>query len=169
VVIRAGLKRQHEMATDMSQALNRWNEGDQARFEQMFGTRSPAARRTLQRLAQRESSSGLTVKNFRIATSADYGGRDPSGVMAFVHPEDVSHTIYIGGLFWTGGADAVGATIFHEYSHFNDVGPTQDRFGQWYGGMLVNSPYLMKELRDKRPDLSIWHSYTIENYAKGQK
>jgi hypothetical protein len=35
--------------------------------------------------------------------------------------------------------------------------------------MLVNSPYLMKELRDKRPDLSIWHSYTIENYAKGQK
>jgi RHS repeat-associated protein len=169
VIIRGGIKRQQEFAGNMLNSLSRWNENDQSEFERAFGTRSAQARRTIQALAQKEKNSGLKVKNFRIATSSDFGGRDPSGVFAFVHPEDASHTIYVGGLFWGGSLDEIGGTIFHEFSHFNNIGPTQDRFGQWYGGMLINSPFLMRELREKRPDLSIWHSYSIENYAKGVK
>jgi hypothetical protein len=169
VIIRGGIKRQQEFAGNMLNSLSRWNENDQAEFERAFGTRSAKARRTMQALAQKEKNSGLTVKNFRIATASDYDGRDPSGIFALVHPDDASHTIYVGGLFWGGSLDEIGGTIFHEFSHFNNIGPTQDRFGQWYGGMLINSPLLMRELRDARPDLSIWHSYTIENYAKGIK
>jgi len=63
-------------------------------------------------------------------TVAAYECDDLANVYAYVYPTDTSHTIYVCSAFWgarvIGGFDTQSGTLFHEFSHFNNIGGTDD-------------------------------------------
>ena len=66
-VIEQALVDQKEMLVSKKEALNRWNENDQAHFEKWFGVKDEAARKAIQERVDKmlELNKTYTVKNFQ--------------------------------------------------------------------------------------------------------
>jgi hypothetical protein len=168
IYVKGVIQRVPGLAQGMIDSLTRWNSDDQTFFYNHFGRRDAAARLKILKMARaaKAVATELGADNFRNTRPTDFP-RDPASVYAWVYPGDPTRTIYLGGLFFNQTLERAAGTVLHEISHFTDVGDTQDRFPDHNYGRVVNSPFLMKELRMQRPDLTIQHSYTVHYYALG--
>lgn len=121
-----------EMLLLMRQALERWNEQDQALFRQWFGTTDEAFR---QQMLERVNNTIDAVENssngmFRLPEPDE----DSSGLNAYVYGSRTDpKEIYLGDNWFdglaedsTGGRNSRPATVIHEFSHFDDIGGTED-------------------------------------------
>ena len=109
-------------------------------------------------------NSKMTVDNFVLA--------DPSkaGRFAFVHRDDMTHTVNIDVEFYDSemtGVDSKPGALSHEMSHFTDIGGTYDRFKDYANGSLVYGPTASHALAQARPDLALQHADSFEYYLEG--
>ena len=121
-----------EMLALMKEALERWNEEDQALFEQWFGTVDEEFR---QEMLDRVNNTIEAVENssnemFRLPAP----DMDKTGLNAYVYGSRTANKeIYLGDNWFdglsedsTGGRNSRPATLIHEFSHFDDIGDTKD-------------------------------------------
>ncbi|HEX7686428.1 MAG TPA: M35 family metallo-endopeptidase [Burkholderiaceae bacterium] len=164
--ITQALAGQRQMLLDKKAALARWNDADQAAFQKSFGTTTDAAKATIAGRIDRmlDLNSKMTVDNFVLA--------DPSkaGRFAFVHRDDMTHTVNIDGEFYDSpmtGIDSKPGALSHEMSHFTDIGDTFDKFDGYNADKPVYGPDASHLLAQTRPDLALQHADSFEYYLEG--
>jgi len=71
-----------------------------------------------------------TITRVRTNQVVAYACDDMANVFAYVYPADATHTIYLCSVFWNvdriGGYDTQSGTLYHELTHFNNIGGTGD-------------------------------------------
>jgi len=94
--------------------------GNSATYLEWFGAYTDA------RWTIAEEVIRLSARNTVVGYECD----DLANVYAYVYPSDTTHTIYVCSAFWgarvIGGFDTQSGTLFHELSHFNNIGGTDD-------------------------------------------
>ncbi|MDF0607138.1 type VI secretion system tip protein VgrG [Neisseriaceae bacterium TC5R-5] len=126
--VKEGLQEQKKMLDDKKASLERWNEQDQAKFKEAFGTADEASRQKILSAVnkQLDLNAAMTPSNF---ARIDPAVADPESTYAYVYRDDKDHKIYLGKLFDNApliGQDSKAGTLAHEMSHFNDILGTRD-------------------------------------------
>jgi len=118
-VVGGALTRQRGQIGSTLQGLERWNQGDQDVFEDVFVDSSPAARGHVTEVFDRMQSlsNSYSAENFRVDTG--YDG------LAYVDPANPDR-IYLGERYFEAGENSQAGVLTHEMSHFNSIGATND-------------------------------------------
>ena len=142
------------MLRENKRVLERWNAADQAEFERWFGTSDEAYKDEVLAAIELEITAleAATNENFRLPKV----GKDSDTLNAHVSPSDTDKKIHLGNNWFNypetsdGGVDSQAATLIHEFSHFNDLGDTNDH---QYGDkntlqLAIDDPALAQENAD---------------------
>jgi RHS repeat-associated protein len=125
---------------DAHNKLDTWNKKNREDFSNHFGTDDDYARKGIKTLVEKEQKlvkyylhQGRYKTKIRHTHQFDNSSRHVYGNTKY---DDFSHNVGLEKYFWSAprrGQDSKFGTMAHEFSHFGDIGLTQD-FGKGIGG-----------------------------------
>lgn len=140
----------------MEETLVRWDENDRAHARRWFGDDSEGVRLAL---ATRVSRIRAAVDHVRLVPFEPGEGDDST--FAYVYPDSSERLIYVDRLFWESGdtpPDSQAGIVFHELSHFNDIGGTGD---------YAYGPDACAELAANYPTAALANADNFEYFTEG--